>query len=100
MGKTKTKPFDAADYLDNPEVIAAYLTEAFETGDAEFIAAAIGDVARAKGMSGVAKEAGVSRESLYRSLGVKGNPEFDTVVRVMDALGMQILIEPKSRAAA
>ncbi|MBI3672762.1 MAG: putative addiction module antidote protein, partial [Rhizobiales bacterium] len=72
----KTKPFDPAAYLRTDAARAAYMTEALETGDAAFIADAVGVLARARGMSKVAKEAGLSRESLYRALSPEGNPEF------------------------
>lgn len=92
MSAVKTKPFDPAEYLDNSEAIASYMTDALETGDASFVADALGVVARARGMSEVAREAGVSRESLYRALSVDGNPEFGTVMRVVRALGLQLTV--------
>jgi probable addiction module antidote protein len=95
----KTAPFDAAEYLDSPEAIACYLTEAFETEDPEFIARAIGTIARAQGMTTVAREAGVSRENLYRALGTGAKPEFDTVMRVLRALGVQLTAKPKTERA-
>jgi probable addiction module antidote protein len=91
----KTRPFDAAEYLDTPEAIAAYLTEAFETNDAAFITDAIGTVARARGMSSVAKEAGLSRENLYKALSSEGRPEFGTVMKVLDSLGVHLHAEAK-----
>lgn len=94
MSKTKTKPFDPAEYLDDSESIAAYLTDALESGDPAFIADALGVVARARGMSEVARDAGVSRESLYRALSTDGNPEFATVLRVVRALGLQLSAVP------
>jgi probable addiction module antidote protein len=94
----KTKPFDPAEYLDTPETIAAYLTEALETGDPAFVADALGVIARARGMSEVAREAGVSRESLYRSLSPDGNPEFATVLRVAQALGLRLSVTPNKAA--
>jgi probable addiction module antidote protein len=96
--KIKTKPFDPAEYLDTPKAIAAYLTEALETGDPAFIADALGVIARARGMSEVAREAGVSRESLYRSLSPDGNPEFATVLRVAQALGLRLSVTPNKAA--
>ncbi len=90
----KAKPFDAADYLDSPEMIAAYLTEAFESDDPAAIAMAIGAVARARGMSAVAEQAGLSRENLYRSLGGEAKPEFGTVIKVLHALGMSLIAQP------
>lgn len=92
----KTAPFDAAEYLDSPQAVADYLSEAFETGDDDFITQAIGTVARAQGMSGVARDAGVSRENLYRSLSANGKPEFATVMKVLDALGVQLVAKPKA----
>jgi probable addiction module antidote protein len=94
MSKAKTKPFDPAEYLDNDEAIAAYMTDALESGDAAFVADALGVVARARGMSEVARAAGVSRESLYRALSADGNPEFATFLRVVRALGLQLSVTP------
>jgi len=91
----KTKPFDAAAYLDSREAIAAYLSEAFETNDPAFITAALGTVARAQGMTAVAKETGLSRESLYKALSPEGHPEFSTVLKVLNALGVQLHAETK-----
>ena len=100
MSATKTKPFDPAQYLDTPESIAAYMTEALETGDPSFVADALGVIARARGMSEVAREAGVSRESLYRALSADGNPEFGTVMRVAHALGLRLSVTPIPNKAA
>ena len=86
----KTTRFDAAEYLDTPERQAAYINAAFETDDMKFIRDALGLVARARGMAQVAKETGLSRESLYKALGSSGNPEFGTVVRLMPALGLKL----------
>jgi probable addiction module antidote protein len=94
MSIAKTKLFDPAEYLDDSESIAAYVSDALESGDPAFIADALGVVARARGMSEVAREAGVSRESLYRALSADGNPEFATVLRVMQALGLQLAAVP------
>ena len=91
----KARRFDAAEYLDSPAAIADYLTEAFETGDSEFIAEAIGTVARSVGMSCVAEIAGLSRENLCRTLGIGGHPEFETVMKVLNALGVQLAAKPK-----
>jgi probable addiction module antidote protein len=93
----KTRPFDPAKYLDNDEAIADYLTDALETGDPAFVSDAFGVVARARGMSGVARTAGMSRESLYRALSADGNPKFETVLRVMHALGLQFSVNPARR---
>jgi probable addiction module antidote protein len=94
MSIAKTKLFDPAEYLDDSESIAASVSDALESGDPAFIADALGVVARARGMSEVAREAGVSRESLYRALSADGNPEFATVLRVMQALGLQLAAVP------
>jgi probable addiction module antidote protein len=91
----KTRPFDAAEYLDSPEMIAGYLTEAFETDDA-YIAKAIGTVARAQGMGAVAESAGVSRENLYRALSGETKPEFETIRKVLGALGVQLVAKPRA----
>jgi probable addiction module antidote protein len=90
----KTTKFDPADYLATAEARAAYLTEALATNDAAFIADAVGVVARAKGMSAVARNAKLSRESLYKSLKARGNPEFDTIIRVVEALGLKLTAAP------
>ncbi|MGX1322693.1 putative addiction module antidote protein [Bradyrhizobium sp. USDA 377] len=91
----KTRPFDSAEYLDSPEAIAAYLSEAFETNDPAFITEAIGTIARARGMTAVAKDAGLSREHLYRALSSEGKPEFGTVLKVLGSLGIHLHAEPK-----
>ena len=88
------KKFDVAEHLNDAETIAAYLTEALESDDAAFISRAIGTVARAKGMAHVAGEAGLSRESLYKSLNGQAKPEFDTVRRVLATLGVKLVVEP------
>jgi probable addiction module antidote protein len=92
----KTRPFDAAAYLDNSEAIAAYLSEAFETSDPSFITEAIGTVARARGMSALAKETGLSRENLYKALSSEGRPEFGTIMKVLASLGVELHAEPKA----
>lgn len=94
----KTKAFDPADYLATDTAVAAYLSEAMETGDAAFIADALGVVARARGMTHVAREAGVARESLYRALNKSGNPELATVVRVIKAIGLRLDVKPVAKA--
>ena len=91
----KTRPFDAAKYLDTPEAIAAYLSEAFETNDPAFITGAIGTVARARGMTSVANDAGLSRENLYKALSSEGHPEFGTVVKVLASFGIQLQARAK-----
>ena len=90
MAKTKTRPWDAADHLKTKEDIAHYLEAAFEDGDPALIAAALGDAARARGMTKVAAETGLGRESLYKALSPEGNPGFATVLKVMRALGIRL----------
>jgi len=90
--KTKTTVYDSAEFLDSGEAVNAYMEEALETDDPAFIAKALGTIARARGMSDVAKKAGLSRESLYKALSTDGNPEFGTVIRVMHALGLKFSI--------
>jgi probable addiction module antidote protein len=92
----KTRVFDAAEYLDSREMIAEYLTEALETDDAAFIAKAIGTVARAQGMGAVAEATGLSRENLYRALSGDTKPEFETIRKVLGALGVQLVAKPKA----
>ncbi len=94
MTKTKTKRWDAADHLESRADIAAYLEAALEDGDPSVVAAALGDIARAKGMSEVARDAGLARESLYKALSAGGNPEFGTVLRVVRALGLKLHAVP------
>jgi probable addiction module antidote protein len=90
--KTRTTPYDVAEHLRTPEEMAAYLDAWLEEAhdDASGIAKALGDIARAKGMSQVAKDAGLSRESLYRALSAEGNPSFATVLKVAHALGVKL----------
>jgi probable addiction module antidote protein len=90
MPNNNTRPLDAADSLETQEDMVAYLEAAFEEGDASLIAAALGDIARAKGMTEVARRAGLGRESLYKTLSPDGNPELATVMRVMEALGLKL----------
>src|SRR6185295_5749821 len=90
--KTKTTPYDVAEHLRTPKEMAAYLDAWLEEApdDAAGIARALGNIARAKGMSQVAKDAGLSRESLYRALSAEGNPSFTTILKVAKALGMEL----------
>lgn len=93
MAHTKTRPFDAVDYLESEDDMVAYLEAAFEQDDARVVAAALGDIARAKGMSQVARDAGLGRESLYKALSLDGNPEFATVLKVVRALGLSLHVQ-------
>ena len=95
MKKTVTTRYDVADHLRTPKEMAAYLEACFEEadGDAAFIAKAIGDIARAKGMAQVARDAGLSRESLYKALSGERSPGFDTILKVVEALGLRLHAE-------
>jgi len=86
----KTIPFDAAETLNSPDEIDAFLEDAFDSGDPAFIAHALGIVARAKGMSRLADETGLSRQALYKALSAEGHPEFATVLKVANALGFRL----------
>jgi probable addiction module antidote protein len=94
MTKTATTVWDPADALGTEEEMAAYLEAALEEGDATLVAAARSDIARAKGMTQVARDAGLGRESLYKALSPSGNPEFSTILRVIQALGLQLHAAP------
>ena len=94
--KLQTELWDAADYLKTEEAMIAYLDAALEDGDPNLIVAALGDIARAKGMTQVARTAELGRESLYKSLSPTGNPEFATVLKVMRALGLQFHVQTES----
>ena len=96
MAKTTTTPYDVAEHLRTPEEMAAYLEATLEEakGDAALIAKALGDIARAKGMAQVARDAGLSRESLYKALSGERNPDFNTILRVVEALGLELHAEP------
>jgi probable addiction module antidote protein len=96
MSKTKTSRYDVAEHLRTPEEMAAYLEVCFEEakGDAAFIAKALGDIARAKGMSQVARDACLSRESLYKALSGERSPSFETILKVISALGLKLHAEP------
>jgi probable addiction module antidote protein len=86
----KTTLWDASEYLDSPESIAAYLEAVFEEGDPSLIAAAVGDIARAIGMTQLAEKAGVTREALYKALSPTGDPRLSTFLGVMKALGIKL----------
>jgi probable addiction module antidote protein len=90
----ETTRWDAVEHLDSPEAIAAYIDAAMEDGDPALISAVLGDVARAIGMTQIAKDTGMSRESLYRALSEEGRPEFATVAKVMKALGLRLSAVP------
>ncbi|MFN0074793.1 MAG: addiction module antidote protein [Chloroflexota bacterium] len=90
MTKPRTRPWDAANHLETVEDMAAYLEAALEDGDPTLITAALGDIARARGMATIARETGLGRESLYKALSTEGNPEFATVLKVVRAVGLKL----------
>jgi len=96
MSKTITTIFDVAEHLRTPEEMAAYLEASIEEadGDASFIAKALGDIARAQGMTKIAQNTGLSRESLYKALSGERIPSFDTILKVITALGLKLHAEP------
>lgn len=94
MAETITTPWDPAEHLKTDVDMAAYLEAALEESDPQLVAAALGDIARAKGMTQVARDAGLGRESLYKALSPAGNPEFATILKVISALGLQLHATP------
>jgi probable addiction module antidote protein len=103
MSKSKSRvrlvPFDATKYLTDDEAIAEYMNAVLETDDSDLLLRALGDVARARGMSLVAKESGLGRESLYKALAPGAKPRFDTIVRVARALGVRLAAQPVREAS-
>jgi len=85
-------PFDASEYLDNEEVIAAYLTAALEDKNPDVFLCAVGNVAKARGMTDVASRSGLGRESLYKALSPGSKPRYETIVKVLDSLGVKITV--------
>jgi probable addiction module antidote protein len=96
----EARKWDVTDYLDTEERIALFLEAVFEDGDPAAISAAIGEVARARGMTNVARDAGLSRENLYKTLNESGNPEFSTILKVIKALGFNLTVAPQKPGAA
>lgn len=93
MGE-KFSRYDTADYLETEEDIRLYLDVCLEDGDPALIASALGDIARAKNMTRLAKEAGISRAGLYKALSAQGNPSFATISKIANALGLKVTISP------
>ena len=93
----KLKPFDPAKYLDSDESVAEYLTAIIEDHDPALLAAALGDIARARGMSEIARASGLTREALYKALRPDAQPRFETVARVCAALGVRLVAQPATR---
>ena len=94
MSKIKTRPFDVSNYLNDEADIAAYLQAAIEDGDPALLAAALGDIARARGMTQLARDTGLSRESLYKSLSGERAPSSETLFKVIHAMGFKLTVEP------
>jgi len=94
MDTTRTYPWEPSEDLETPESIVHYLEAALEDGDSKVIAAVLGDIARSKGMTAISEATGLGRESLYKSLSENGNPEFATVLKVVEALGLRLLAVP------
>lgn len=98
MTETTTVPWDPAEHLETEADMALYLEAALEEGDPALIAAALGDIARAKGMTQLARDTGLGRESLYKALSASGNPEFATIMKVVTALGLRLHATPAGAA--
>jgi probable addiction module antidote protein len=98
--KITTRAWDVAEHLETELDMAAYLDAALEDGDVALVVAALGDIARAKGMSQIARDAGLGRESLYKALSATGNPEFGTILKVVRALGLQFHVQAAGVQAA
>nr|WP_299410413.1 addiction module antidote protein [Acaryochloris sp. IP29b_bin.148] len=86
--------WNVANHLETKEDIAAYLEAALEDGDSALIAAALGDIARSRGMTQISRDTGLGRESLYKALSIEGNPEFATILKVFRALGLRLQVIP------
>ena len=95
--KIKTRPWDVVEHLETEEDITAYLEAVLDDGDPALVSAALGDIARARGMTEIAREAGLGRESLYKALSPEGNPEFVTVMKVLRALGLSLHVKAAHR---
>jgi probable addiction module antidote protein len=93
---TETAMFDAGEYLDSPEMIAAYLTAAFEDGDPALIASAISDIARVQGMTDIAEKTGLSPDDLHRALGGNAELELATVLKVLNVLGISLVAQTRA----
>ena len=94
MSKIRTRPFDVSNYLNDEADVTAYLQVAIEDGDPALLAAALGDIARARGMTQLARDTGLSRESLYKSLSGERAPSSDTLFKVIHAMGFKLTVEP------
>ncbi len=93
---TELRPFDPANYLNSEEAVLYYLEAAMEGNEPKHIASALGDVARSKGMTEIAKKAGLGRQALYKALSEDGNPTLETLVAVLDALGLELTVQRRA----
>jgi probable addiction module antidote protein len=93
--KITITPYDTADYLQTPAAVVEYLNVVFADGDPKLITMALGNVARSKGMSAIAKNTNLDRSGLYKSLSKKGEPKFATIIKVMDSIGFRLMVTPK-----
>ncbi len=100
MNKVTTRAYDSADYIDSPEAVVAFLDAALEDGDAQIIAATLGDIARSKGMAMIAERTGLAREALYKSLSAEGNPRLTTLLGVLKAMGLRLSVTVDAQEAA
>jgi probable addiction module antidote protein len=91
--KTETSDWDASEYLDSPEMIKEYINAAIEEGNPELLQAALGDIAKAKGMTDIAKKAKVSRQNLYKTFSAGNHPRLDTIQKVIHSLGLKLKVE-------
>jgi probable addiction module antidote protein len=94
----ETKIWDAADYLEDAEMIAAYLNATLEDSDPQLIALALGSIARSKGMTEIAKKTGITREGLYKALSAEGDPKLSTFLGVIKSLGLRLSVKPAQEA--
>ena len=95
-GKVTFSEYDPAEYIEDKEDIIAHLRVALEENDPDFLLRTIGDIARSKGMTQIARELGIDRKGLYKSLAPDGNPSFKTIFKLLDILGLQVRLEPKA----
>lgn len=95
----KTTKWDVTEFLDNEKRIALFLEAVFEDGAPTLITAALGDIARARGMTAMAKETGITREALYRALSKDGRPEFNTIIKVLKSFGLRLAVRPAKNPA-
>jgi probable addiction module antidote protein len=100
MSKIKTKPFDAAKYIREPEDVVDFFNDALESGNSPYIASVLGTIARSEGMSKIAEKTGVNRQALYTALSENGNPTLETLLKVMSALGIKLKCEVDMGKAA